>query len=252
VWREDFVTLPGNCDALGSITAKRPQFRSLVPSLAGHDGSRHLSSNRSFGMRGKDMHNVRRTSICWVLALAGVALVTAQQAPAGAAASISHTNWAEAITREGLPNLHKVSATLYRGAQPEEKGYAQLKALGIKTVVNLRALHPDRLESEASGLKHEGIVFNTWHPEEKDVARFLRIVSDPTNVPVFVHCQHGADRTGMMCAIYRIVVQGWTKAEAIDEMTHGGFGFHSVWKNLIEYIEKLDVDKLRRQLGTTE
>ena len=51
----------------------------------------------------------------------------------------------------------------------------------------------------------------------------------------------------MMCAIYRIVIQGWTKDEAIAEMTQGGFGFHSVWENLVDYLQQLDVEKLKRQ-----
>ena len=62
---------------------------------------------------------------------------------------------------------------------------------------------------------------------------------------MFVHCQHGADRTGVMCAAYRVVVDGWTKQQAIDEMTQGGFNFHSVWSNLPEFIEKLDVEKVK-------
>jgi len=42
-------------------------------------------------------------------------------------------------------------------------------------------------------------------------------------------------------------VQGWTKDEAIAEMTQGGFGFHEVWQNLVEYLRDLDVEKLKRQ-----
>ena len=44
--------------------------------------------------------------------------------------------------------------------------------------------------------------------------------------PFFVHCQHGSDRTGVCIAAYRIVVQGWTKQDAIREMTGGNYGFH--------------------------
>ncbi|MCK5172282.1 MAG: dual specificity protein phosphatase family protein [Planctomycetes bacterium] len=62
--------------------------------------------------------------------------------------------------------------------------------------------------------------------------------------PVFVHCRHGADRTGTACAVYRIAVEGWSKAEAIEEMTKGGFDFHGIYKNLVDYIEELDMDKI--------
>jgi hypothetical protein len=52
-----------------------------------------------------------------------------------------------------------------------------------------------------------------------------------------------------MCAIYRIAVQGWSKDEAIEEMTKGNFGFHEVWDNLLEYIRGLDIEKIRQQAG---
>jgi len=52
-----------------------------------------------------------------------------------------------------------------------------------------------------------------------------------------------------MCAIYRVAVCGWTKDEALKEMTEGGFGFHPVWKNLKTYLDKLDVDALKKQAG---
>jgi hypothetical protein len=52
-----------------------------------------------------------------------------------------------------------------------------------------------------------------------------------------------------MCAIYRIAVQGWTKAEALKEMQQGGFGFHGIWKNLVSWINILDLDQIKRQAG---
>ena len=89
----------------------------------------------------------------------------------------------------------------------------------------------------------------TWHPEEKEIVRFLQIVTDPRRQPVLVHCQHGADRTGTMCALYRVAVQGWTKGEAIREMTDGGYGFHSTWKNLIQWVRDLDVEQIKKRAG---
>ena len=92
----------------------------------------------------------------------------------------------------------------------------------------------------------------TWNTQDEDVVRFLKIITNSNNTPVFVHCQYGADRTGTMCAIYRISVEGWNKNEAIDEMTNGGFGFHSIWKNLVEYIHNLDIDKIRLAAGLSK
>lgn len=157
--------------------------------------------------------------------------------------------WAQSITLEGVPNLHKVSDTLYRSAQPTAVGMENLKRLGIKTVVNLRANHSDRELLGNTGLALETIPMKTWDISPEEAARFLKIASDPKRAPVLVHCQHGADRTGTMCATYRIVVEGWTKEAAIREMTEGGYGFHAVWHNLIHWVEKLDVDKVRRAAG---
>ncbi len=88
-----------------------------------------------------------------------------------------------------------------------------------------------------------------WHPKEKQVVRFLQIVTNPKRAPVLVHCQHGADRTGLMCAIYRVAVQGWTKEEAIREMTQGGYGFHKAWVNIVPWFRKLDIDDIKVKAG---
>ena len=157
--------------------------------------------------------------------------------------------WAERIELPGLPNFHKVSDDLYRGAQPTADGMKELEKLGVKTVINLRSMHSDRDEMKDTPLSREHINMTTWNVEDKDITHFLRIVTDPNRTPVFVHCQHGADRTGTMCAIYRIAVQGWSKNEAIEEMTKGGFGYHSIWQNLPDYVRNLDVEGLRNRVG---
>jgi protein tyrosine/serine phosphatase len=157
--------------------------------------------------------------------------------------------WAERLELTGVENFHKVSEQLYRGAQPSAEGMEQLKELGIKTVVNLRSFHSDRDEIGEANLGYEHIYMKPWHAEDKEVVRFLKIVSDANRVPVFVHCQRGADRTGTMCAIYRVAVEGWGKAEAIEEMTKGGFGFYSGWESLVEYIQKVDVGQMKDLAG---
>ena len=159
------------------------------------------------------------------------------------------SSWALPITLDGVPNLHQVSTNLYRSAQPTANGLRNLKRKGIETVVNLRSFHSDRDKIGDTGLGYEHIYMKAWHPERKEVIRFLQIVTNPNRAPVLVHCQHGADRTGTMCALYRIVVQGWRKEEAIREMTEGGSGFHEVWKNLPDWINKLDIESIKKDAG---
>ncbi len=156
-------------------------------------------------------------------------------------------HWAKPIEMKGVPNLHKVSETLYRSAQPSLEGLKNLKALGIETIVNLRSFHSDRDEIGDAGLAYEHIYMKAWHPEEEEAVRFLKIVTNPRQSSVLVHCQHGADRTGTMCALYRITVQGWSKEEALKEMMQGGFGFHSIWDNLIEWINALDIEQIKKR-----
>ncbi len=159
------------------------------------------------------------------------------------------SHWAEPMQVQGVPNLHKVSDTLYRSAQPTAKGMQNLKKMGVKTVINLRSFHSDRDEIGDSGLAYEHIYMKAWHPEEKEAVRFLQIVTDPARTPVLVHCQHGADRTGTMSAIYRTAIQGWSKEDALKEMTTGGFGFHEIWDNLIRWFNDLDIERIKKKAG---
>jgi protein tyrosine/serine phosphatase len=185
----------------------------------------------------------RSLAACLVLGLAGMA-PGAETVP-----GIRPAAWAEPLALSGVPNLHKVSGTLYRSAQPTKEGMRQLKALGIRMVINLRSFHSDRREIGDTGLIPEHITMKAWHPEEKELVRFLKLVTQPERLPALVHCQHGADRTGLMCAVYRVVVQGWSREEALREMREGGFGYHEVWVNLPDYFRNLDVEDLRRQAG---
>ena len=159
--------------------------------------------------------------------------------------------WARPIACPGLPNLYRVSDELYRGARPEDEGFGELKKLGVRTVINLESFHHESDGAEAAGLSYEHIYAKTFHWEHEDVLKFLRVVADRSRGPFFVHCYHGSDRTGAMVAVYRIVFEGWSKDEAIGEMTHGGFGFHANFDNLIRYIRNLDVDELKREAGIT-
>ena len=160
--------------------------------------------------------------------------------------------WAAPVACPGAPNLYKVTDGVYRGAEPGAVGFRCLERMGVRTVVNLQTMDSDRDELEGTDLDYEHIWFRTWHPEDEDVVRFLNIATDPARTPVFVHCRRGADRTGLMCAVYRVVVCGWSKEEAIREMTQGGFGFDHRWRNLVEYVEALDVPKMEEALVHAE
>jgi protein tyrosine phosphatase (PTP) superfamily phosphohydrolase (DUF442 family) len=189
--------------------------------------------------------NVKLIAVISILAL--VLLGAAYGAETSPANRPAH--WAVPMKMEGVPNLHKVLHTLYRSAQPSAEGMKNLKAMGIGTVINLRSFHSDRDEIGDAALAYESISMKAWHAEEEDAVKFLQIVTNPKRSPVLVHCQHGADRTGTMCALYRVAVQGWSKEEALKEMMQGGFGFHGIWENLIQWIDGLDIERIKKSAG---
>ena len=176
----------------------------------------------------------------WFLAAAAAPAQPATNRPA---------DWAQPVAAAGVENCFQVTTNLYRGAQPTADGFKNLKAMGIKTVVNLRAWHSDKDKVAGTGLKSVRFEMEPWRGDTDEVVEFLKAVTDTNNLPAFVHCERGADRTGMMCAMYRITVCGWTKEQAIDEMKNGGFDFSPVWHELITFIEKADIADIKRRAG---
>jgi protein tyrosine phosphatase (PTP) superfamily phosphohydrolase (DUF442 family) len=148
--------------------------------------------------------------------------------------------WAVPLVEPGLRNFHRVSPILYRGAQPTAQGMRALRRLGVRTVVSLRAFHGERQLVESAGLVYHRIPFAIWHPETSDMARFLEIVRDPQRQPVFVHCMRGADRTGLAVAVYRVCVEGWTPAEARQEMVDGGFSYETRFRQIERHLLAVD------------
>lgn len=155
--------------------------------------------------------------------------------------------WAQPVQVEGLPNLHRVSGKLYRSAQPTAEGMRAAERLGIRTVVSLRSGQRDAPLAVGTDLLLRHVPMRAWDPHfPAAVAALSAIAVSPG--PVLVHCWHGADRTGMVVALYRMVEQGWTREAAIQEMLEGGYGYHSVWKDIITFLETVDLEALRRTL----
>jgi protein tyrosine/serine phosphatase len=114
-----------------------------------------------------------------------------------------------------------VNDNYYRGSQPVVNQFAELKKLGIKTVIDLRedSLKDSGNMARAAGLQYINIPLTTKRPSTSEQTEyFLRLVNDQTNWPVFVHCKGGRHRTGEMTAIYRITRDGWNAEQAYDEM----------------------------------
>lgn len=186
----------------------------------------------------------------WPVVLLAAALTAAgciQDLPLPARERPPH--WAQPLDLPGLPNAFRVSDVLLRGAQPGPGGFGRLEELGVRTVVNLRVASSDAEALRGTSIREIRVPTSTWSAGDEEVAAFLAAVSDPDNRPLFVHCRHGSDRTGLMCAAYRIAIEGRPRQDAVLEFRRGGFGFHSFWSNLVVYLERLDVRAIRMKAG---
>jgi tyrosine-protein phosphatase SIW14 len=127
---------------------------------------------------------------------------------------------------EGIYNFGKVNDGLYRGAQPDEAGIQSLKRLGVKTIINLR-MSDDVWRNEGSQAGANGILYTNapmkglGRPTDEQVKNILSLIETLPG-PVYVHCQHGCDRTGTIIACYRIQHDQWQNRKALDEAEHYG------------------------------
>ena len=145
----------------------------------------------------------------------------------------------DVVKQKELPRFHRINEKLYRGAQPRRDGLMRLKQLGVKTVINLRGSNEDTRSEEQSaralGLNYFSVpIGRIGRPSDAKVQRVLAIINAEENHPVFVHCNHGRDRTGLIIAIYRLANEGWTADEAQREANRHGMFW---WKfGLKDYI----------------
>lgn len=165
-----------------------------------------------------------------VVALFAIALV-ATSAPA------HHSN----VPGVTIDNFGRINENFYRGSQPNQEEFAQLKQLGVKTVIDLRADYKKEEESWVRdlGMNYVRIPLKTRvAATEEQTNYFLNLVNETAKLPVYVHCKGGRHRTGAMTAIYRITHDGWSADQAWEEMKdydfdNGFFGGPSAQKNYV-------------------
>lgn len=150
-----------------------------------------------------------------------------------------------------LENLYKIDTGIYRSDQPSYSDFRALEKFGIREVLNLRNRNNDDDEAKGTKITLHRVKMKAHSVNEDQLIKALRIIKNRRG-PIVVHCHHGSDRTGAVCAMYRIVFQNVSKQKAIHEMTEGGFGFHGIYKNIIRTIEKADIERIRREVLRTE
>jgi len=174
-------------------------------------------------------------------ALATPPAAQATAAPAPSGARQTQDGRAQELAPAGVPNFGRVTPNLYRGAQPTDTGFQELKKLGVEIVVNFRnerdEIEVERRTVERLGLRYVSIPWGASHnPTSQQVADFLEVLQANPESKILVHCHRGADRTGTMVAAYRIAEQHWAPPQAIQEMRAYHY-HHFWWPNLQRYVE---------------
>ena len=146
-----------------------------------------------------------------------------------------------------LENIYRVDEGVYRCEQPDRDDFAALERMGIGEVLSMRNWHGDEGRAQGRKLQLHRLKTRASKIDADDLTRALAVIVKRKG-PIVIHCWHGSDRTGAVCAAYRVVVQGWSKEDAIDEMVNGGYGFHKQFDQIIDVIKGLDVEGMRRKL----
>ncbi|MDR2215719.1 MAG: dual specificity protein phosphatase family protein [Nevskiaceae bacterium] len=191
-----------------------------------------------------------------VVLLLGVALAADSAQPAAAPVGTAQSEVAARPAQWATPvdvsrNLYRIEPGFYRAAQPNQGDAELMKQLGIRTIISFRAKHPDEGRLNFPDVKLVRIPMDTWSIRDDQIVAALRAIeSARKDGPVLIHCQHGADRTGVVSAMYRIIEQGWTPEQALSELRDGGYGFHSIWFNIPRYVRRVNIEALRAGLAS--
>jgi tyrosine-protein phosphatase SIW14 len=142
--------------------------------------------------------------------------------------------------KEDLPNFHTVSPGIYRGAAPTPEGLQKLRAMGVRTIIDLRIspkqVKKEKQQAERLGFRWLNLPMGSEPPTTKQVSTLLSTLKLAPQEPVFVHCQHGADRTGCMIGIWRVTQQNWTYDQTYKEMRK--YGFKPYYKELASSVRQ--------------
>ena len=144
--------------------------------------------------------------------------------------ALSKTHSDPAFSNIKIRNFGKMDARLYRGAQPDESDYKDLKTLGVKTVIDLTDSPKDyeKRDVEALGMRYVNIpMSDSSYPKQDSIDAFLRLVNDQSTGTMYIHCAGGRHRTGVMGAVYRFNVNHWSLDQAYTEMKD--YDFYTKW-----------------------
>ena len=157
--------------------------------------------------------------------------------------------WGKLVNKQH--NFYQISQTVYRSEQPSSEAISELQKNHIDIVVNLRNRDKDKLVLANQPFKLVHIPINTWAIDRDDLLKVMQTIqtAQQQNQKVLIHCYHGSDRTGASIAMYRIIFENWSIDDALNEMKHGGYGFHPIWVNIEKLFTPENVKWIREQLA---
>jgi protein tyrosine/serine phosphatase len=183
------------------------------------------------------VHSIRVRVFAALLGVASLAGPAFAQSAVVPASSVTATK--ASLSRIRIDNFGKINDNYFRGSQPRGNDYADLAAIGVKTVIDLQKDGPS---NEAGIVQRDGMQFfrigmtTSDAPTSAQIKQFFDIVNNPANQPVYVHCAGGRHRTGTMTALFRMTQDGWTPQQAYTEMKQyrfEGFPDHPVLRNFV-------------------
>lgn len=157
--------------------------------------------------------------------------------------------WGQSIHQDH--NFHQISDFVYRSEQPSTLLIPLLKQHQIDVVINLRSRDQDSRVLSKGKFQLHHVPIHTWAIDREDLLNVMQLIqqAQQNNRKVLLHCYHGSDRTGASIAMYRIVFQNWSMEDAVQEMKHGGYGFHAIWRNIENLFIPENVKWIREQLS---
>ena len=162
--------------------------------------------------------------------------------------AVQSERWATPVKHDA--NLYRIDDKLYRSEQPVAEDGEAIVKLGIQSVINLRFFDrndDDHLKAHGLTLLNRPLL--SWSIKPKEIAEILYLIEkQQQNGAVLIHCYHGADRTGLIAGMYRIIYQGWSVDDAKAEMQHGPYGYHSIWKNIAKLFTEEKVKQVKMHL----
>ena len=161
-------------------------------------------------------------------------------------------HWGKSLSQ--AHNFHQISKHVFRSEQPDASLIPVLNQHQITTVINLRSRNPDKdvFKQRPFNLVH--IPINTWAINRDDLLQIMQAIqqAEQRQEKVLIHCYHGSDRTGASIAMYRIIFENWSTEDALNEMKHGGYGFHPIWRNIEKQFSPENIQWIRENLKRSQ